>query len=71
MSNTYANTATVLGRGLRAAVVPGCLSGTDAFGTTSTSPAVPAAHVLVARTIQAPNAMKQGSHPPRATAALN
>ena len=71
MRDIYANTATLIGRGLRAAVVPGCLSSTDAFGTTSTISAVPATHVFAARTTQAPNAMKQGSHPPRATAALN
>ena len=76
MRNVYANTATVIGRGLRAAVVPGCLSATDPhFGTlASISPitAVPATRVLGAFTPQATNAMKpQGSHPPRATAALN
>ncbi|HVF19403.1 MAG TPA: hypothetical protein VNA14_04075 [Mycobacteriales bacterium] len=70
MRDIYANTATLIGRGLRAAVVPGCLSSTGVFGTTSTISAVPATHVFAAT--QAPNAMKRhGSHPPRATAALN
>jgi len=72
MRNTYATTATAIGRGLRAAVRPGCLSVTDHIGTlASTSPitAVPATHGFAA--FRATNAMKQGSHPPRATAALN
>ena len=75
MRNAYTHTATEIGRGLRAAVMPGCLSVTDPHvGTLSpTSPitSVPATQVSAAFA-QATNAMKrQGSHPPRATAALN
>ena len=82
MRHTYTNTATVLGRGLRAVVAPGCLSVTDTYvGTiapTSPKTAVPALHMTAVPAVhgfaaftKATNAMKQGSHPPRDSAALN
>ena len=75
MRMTDTRFATVIGRALRAAFGPGCLSaiGTRDRAFAVATPAVPATgstHVVWA-TYAVANGMKdQGTHPPRALAAL-
>ena len=83
MRRTYTDVATVIGRGLRAALGLGCLSATTAsaraIASSSPRSALPAARVRTAPATHVftplfavVNAMKdQGTRPPREVAALH